>query len=102
MKSVNVKPQNSKTYLTLMEYCPSDVNIEVEALKIAKQKKVFSVDDLHCLDPSLERMGLKHQVYGVAIRNLLKEGKIRFIRYVASNRSVAHYRPVGEYEYVWG
>ena len=91
-----------KPHKTLMEFCREDVNVEVEALNIFKHLKVGTADDLHVLDPSLQLMKLSHCVYGSAIRKLLHDGKIKFIRYVPSSRETAHYRPVGEYEYIWG
>lgn len=91
-----------KTYKTLMEFCRGDVNVEVEALNIARHLKFFTADDLHVLDPSLKLMNRSHCVYGITIKNLLKDRKIKFLRYVPSSRETAHYRPIGEYEYVWG
>ena len=97
-----VKAKKSVIFKTIYEFCKSDINIEVEALSIAKHLDFFSADDLHVLDPSLEKMGLRPQVYGTAIKTLLKDGKIRFIRYVPSSRRITHGRPIGEYQYVWG
>ena len=96
------KQQVTKVHRTLYEFCREDINVTVEALAIAKHLKFFTADDLHVLDPSLEKMNLKPQTYGCSIKTLLKDKKIRFIRYVPSSRSVTHGRPVGEYEYLWG
>jgi hypothetical protein len=97
-----VKAPKTKVFKTIYEYCRQDVNIEVEALSIARHLKTFTADDLHVLDPSLKLMGLSPQVYGPKIAKLLNDGKIKFLRYVKSSRATAHYRPVGEYEYIWG
>jgi len=91
-----------KTFKTLMEYCRDDVNVEVEALNIFRHLKIGTADDLHVLDPSLHLMNLSHCIYGSVIRKLLHDGKIKFLRYVPSTRETAHYRPIGEYEYIWG
>ena len=91
-----------KPHKTLMEFCRNDVNVEVEALSIFKHLKIATADDLHVLDPSLKLMDRSHCVYGTAIKQLLKDGKIKFLRYVPSSRETAHYRSIGEYEYIWG
>jgi hypothetical protein len=97
-----VKAKKSVIFKTIYEFCKSDINVVVEALDIAKRLGFFTADDLHVLDPSLEKMDLKPQVYGTTIKTLLKDGKIKFIRYVPSSRRVTHGRPIGEYEYLWG
>ena len=99
---VHLKPPKTVIFKTIQEFCKEDINIELEALDIFKRLKFATADDLHVLDPSLEKMKLSHCVYGSAIHNLVKAGKIRFIRYVPSSRAIAHYRPIGEYEYVRG
>ena len=102
MAYTTVKPPKTVIHKTIYEFCKADINIDVEALAIAKHLGTFTVDDLHVLDPSLEKMGLKPQTYGVTIKNLLNAGKIQFIRYVPSSRRCTHGRPVGEYLYIWG
>jgi hypothetical protein len=97
-----VKTPKTVIFKTIYEFCKSDINIEVEALAIAKHLGFFTADDLHVLDPSIEKMNLKPQVYGITIRTILHDGKIRFIRTVPSSRRQTHGRPIGEYEYIWG
>jgi len=97
-----LKKTKTVIYRTIQEFCKEDINVTVEVLSIAKHLGVFTADDLHVLDPSLDKMGLKPQVYGTSIKSLLKDGKIEFIRYVPSSRRQAHSRPLGEYKYVWG
>jgi hypothetical protein len=97
-----VKAKKAVIYKTIYEFCKSEINIEVEVLSIAKHLGFFTADDLHVLDPSLEKMEIKPQVYGVIIKHLLETGKIRFVRYVPSSRRQNHGRPIGEYQYIWG
>jgi len=101
-KVATVGCKKSVVWKTLQEFCPSDINVQVEILSIAKHLGTFTADDCHILDPSLKMMDLKPQVYGVEIKNLLNAGKIAFIRYVPSGRRETHGRPVGEYRYIWG
>jgi hypothetical protein len=84
------------------EYCPVEINVMVEMLEIAKRLNVFTADNFHVLDPSLDLMGLNHSVYGSNIAACIKEGKFEFIKYVKSTRETAHYRIVGLYRYIWG
>ena len=89
-------------YKTLLEYCPYDINLELEVLRIARQLKLFTADDLHILDPSLDRLDLDRRVYGSILRTLADQGKIKFRSYVPSERQTCHNRPVGQWEFIHG
>jgi hypothetical protein len=87
-------------FKTLMEFCPSDENLELAVRAIARNLKVFSADDLHVLDLSVEKLGRDKRVYGAILSQLVKDGFIRKIGYVASSRETCHNRPVLQFEYV--
>ena len=95
-----VKAKKSVIFKTIYEFCKTDINVEVEALDIAKRLGEFTSDDLHVLDPSLEKMNLTTNVYGIT--SLLKQGKIALVDFVPSSRAVSHYRRIGKYRYVKG
>lgn len=84
------------------EFCPSNVDLELEVMRIARRQGVFTVDDLHGLDESVEWLGRKRQVYGAVLRSLERQGVIRKVGYVNSIRRTCHYRPVLVWEYVGG
>jgi uncharacterized protein YfkK (UPF0435 family) len=81
-----------------MEYCPSDENLELAVRAIARKLKVFSADDLHVLDFSVEKLGRNRSVYGSILRNLCNQGFIRKRGYILSERSVSHNRPILQWE----
>lgn len=90
-----VTGQPSKTpFKTLMEYCPSDANLELAVRAIAKNKRVICADDLHVLDVSVAKLGRKNQVYGAVLAKLARDGFLRKKGYVCSSRDTCHNRPV--------
>jgi hypothetical protein len=98
-----IKAQASKeNFKTLMEFCPSDANLELAVRAIARRKKIITADDLHQLDFSLLQLGRKRQAYGGILNSLANEGFLRKLGYVPSNRSTCHNRPVLQFEYVEG
>jgi len=98
-----IKAQASKeNFKTLMEFCPSDVNLELAVRAIARRKKIITADDLHQLDFSLLQLGRKRQAYGGILNSLANEGFLRKLSYVPSSRSMCHNRPVLQFEYVEG
>ena len=96
-----IKAQASNSnFKTLMEFCPSDENLELAVRAIARNKKVITADNLHVLDFSLSQLGRDRRVYGSILRNLCKEGFLKPLGYVASTRDTSHHRPVMKWEYV--
>jgi hypothetical protein len=93
------KPQ-TVVFKTLMEFCPSDANLELAVRAIARKKKVITADDLHQLDFALEELGRKRQVYGGMLASLVEQGFLRKGQYVASSRRECHHRPVLQFYYV--
>src|SRR4030043_1199216 len=87
-------PVSKVPFKTLMEYCPSEANLELAVRAIARSKGVFTADDLHVLDVSVARLGRKRQVYGAVLANLGREGFLEKVGYVASGRDTCHNRPV--------
>jgi hypothetical protein len=100
--SITLKKPKTVIYKTIYEFCRDDINVELEALAIAKHLGEFSVDDLHVLDPSVEKMGLTTNVYGPTICGLLRRGNIELVAFVPSSRRDSHHRRVGLYRYVKG
>lgn len=93
-------PASSKPFKTLMEWCPSEENLRLAVLAIARNKKRITADDLHVLDVSVDKLGRAHQIYGSILASLGKEGKLHKLNYVASSRVACHNRPVLQWEYV--
>lgn len=87
-------------YKTLMECCNGEVNLEVEVLRLARRLKIFSADDLHVLDPSLEELGRDRRVYGAILHSLKDQGKIKFVSYIPSSRQMCHNRPVAQWQFI--
>lgn len=46
--------QKPVIFKTLMEFCPSDENLELAVRAIARKKRVITADDLHQLDFAVE------------------------------------------------
>lgn len=95
-------PASNAPFKTLMEFCPSDENLELAVRAIARSKKVITADDLHVLDFSVEKLGRKRQVYGAVLAKLGKDGFLKKLSYVPSSRSTCHNRPVLQFQYVEG
>jgi hypothetical protein len=89
-------------FKTLMEYIPSDENLELAVRAIARNKKIITADDLHILDTSVAKLGRERQVYGAVLAKLSKEGFLNKIGYIASSRDECHNRPVMQWEHVEG
>ena len=89
-------------FKTLMEFCPSEENLELAIRAIARKKKVFTADDLHQLDASLELLGYDRRKYGSLLKSLEKQGFIKSLGYTASSRSTCHNRPVIQWQHVEG
>jgi hypothetical protein len=89
-------------FKTLMEYCPSNENLELAVRAIARNKKIISADDLHVLDVSVAKLGLDRRVYGAVLRKLSSDGFLKKLGYVSSSRDVCHNRPVLQFQYVEG
>jgi hypothetical protein len=87
---------------SLDEYLLSPSDLEDEILKIAKRFGVITADDLHVLDPSLDRMGLDRRVYGLFLRNLAVQGHLERLGYVKSGRYRCHGRPILQWRFVEG
>jgi hypothetical protein len=84
---------------TLFDYCDSDVNLELEVLRIAKKlNRPFTADDLHVLDPSVKKLGRDKRVYGAILRSLGSQGKLCSLGYVKSTRETCHNRPILQWE----
>ena len=92
----------SGNFKTLMEFCPSEANLELAVRAIARNKKLITADDLHQLDESVLRLGLKRQVYGAVLARLAKDGFLEPLGYVASSRGECHNRPVMQWRHVEG
>jgi hypothetical protein len=84
----------NQTYMTMDEYCKSDLILEQEVLKIARALGTFTSDDLHGLDLALEYHKRDKRVYGALLKSLEKQGKIEQVGYVKSKRSTCHHRPI--------
>jgi hypothetical protein len=90
-----IKATESKTpFKTLMEFCPSDENLELAVRAIARKLKVFSADDLHVLDVSVAKLGRERQVYGAVLAKLAKGGFLSKVGYIPSSREACHNRPI--------
>jgi hypothetical protein len=85
---------SSSNFKTLMEFCPSDENLELAVRAIARKLRVFTADDLHVLDVSLAKLGKDRRIYGAVLSKLSKDGFIEKIGYVESSRDMCHNRPV--------
>lgn len=85
---------SSNNFKTLMEFCPTDENLELAVRAIARHLKIFSADDLHVLDVSVAKLGREKQVYGAVLNKLSKDGFIKKIGYISSSRTTCHNRPV--------
>lgn len=92
--------REAKHFRTLMEYCSSEPNLELEVLRIAEDLGKFTADDLHVLDPTLDELNLDRRVYGSILRQLKAKGRIQFVGYVPSERETCHNRPVSEWEII--
>lgn len=98
-----IKAQPAKeNFKTLMEFCPSDANLELAVRAIARKKKIITADDLHQLDFSMMQLGRKRQAYGGILNSLANKGFLRKLGYVPSSRSTCHNRPVLQFEHVEG
>jgi hypothetical protein len=90
-----IKSQESKVpFKTLMEFCPSEQNLELAVRAIARNKGVITADDLHVLDFSVNKLGRNRQVYGAVLAGLVKQGFLEKVGYVSSSRDVCHHRPI--------
>lgn len=99
-KGVLLRSKHLDRYRTLLEYCPTDINLELEVLRLARCLKVFTADDLHILDPTLDALDLDRRVYGSILHNLSKQGRIKRVGYVPSERDICHNRPVAKWKLV--
>lgn len=97
---MNKAKPKSKPYLTLFDFCPTEQNLELAVIAIARNKGKITADDLHVLDHSTLRLGRKNQVYGSVLSNLVKMGYLRKLGYVPSSRETCHNRPVLEFEFI--
>ena len=98
-----IKAEASKVpFKTLMEFCPSDENLELAVRAIARNKKVICADDLHVLDASVAKLGREKQVYGAVLVKLAKDGFLEKVGYVPSSRSACHNRPILQWRYLEG
>jgi hypothetical protein len=95
-------PESKVPFKTLMEFCPSEENLELAVRAIARNKKRITADDLHVLDQSVLHLGRKRQVYGAVLAKLAKDGFLIKVGYVPSARMVCHNRPVMLWETVEG
>ena len=90
-----LKATESKTpFKTLMEFCPSDENLELAVRAIARRLKILSADDLHVLDVSVAKLGRERQVYGAVLAKLSKDGFLSKVGYIPSSRAACHNRPI--------
>jgi hypothetical protein len=89
-------------FKTLMEFCPSEENLELAVRAIVRNKKVITSDDLHILDVSLEKLGKDRRIYGAVLSKLAKDGFIKKVGYVESERDTCHNRPILQWRYVKG
>jgi hypothetical protein len=94
--------ESKAPFKTLMEFCPSDENLELAIRAIARNKKRITADDLHVLDVSVAKLGRKKQVYGAELAKLCKDGFLKKVGYIPSSRDVCHNRPVMLWEHVEG
>ena len=96
-----IKAKNSSApFKTLMEWCPSEENLRLAVLAIARNKGRITADDCHVLDHSVMLLGRHRQVYGPVLNGLANEGYLRKLGYVASSRDACHNRPVLQFEFV--
>lgn len=96
-----IKASASKApFKTLMEFCPTEENLRLAVLAIARNKGRITADDCHVLDESVLKLGRKRQVYGSVLKGLADEGYLRKIGYVPSSRETCHYRPIVLFEFV--
>jgi hypothetical protein len=95
-------PESKAPFKTLMEYIPSDENLELAIRAIARNKKIITADDLHVLDVSVARLGRERQVYGAVLAKLAKAGFLEKLGYVPSERSECHNRPLLQWRSVEG
>ncbi len=93
---------NPVPFKTLMEFCPTEENLELAVRAIARNKKRICADDLHTLDFSVNKLGRDLRVYGAILRILEQQGFLKKVGYVSSSRSACHGRPVMLYEHVEG
>ena len=95
-------PESKQNFKTLMEYIPSDENLELAVRAIARNKHRITSDDLHVLDVSVAKLGRKRQVYGAVLSKLAKQGFLKPIGYVPSSRECCHHRPIVLWQHVEG
>lgn len=98
---VQTNPKKTVVYKTITEFCPSNPNLEEETLDLAKKLGgEFTVDDMHVLDTSVEKMKKTTNIYGSVIHALLEAKRIVCIGYVPSSRRESHHRRIGKYRVV--
>jgi len=97
---VNQAIASKAPFKTLMEFCPSDENLRLAILAIARNKRLITADVCHVLDYSVMQLGRHRQVYGPILNGLANEGYLRKVGYVPSSRGVCHHRPVLQWSYV--
>ncbi len=96
-----IKASASKTpFKTLMEFCPTEENLRLAVLAIARNKGKITADDCHVLDASVLKLGRKNQVYGPILNGLAKEGYLSKVGYVPSSRETCHNRPIVQFIFV--
>jgi hypothetical protein len=67
---------------------------------IARSKPVFTADDLHILEPLIEKLHRDKRVLGSTLSALRRAGQIREVGYVKSTRKTCHNRPVMQWKAV--
>ena len=98
---VQTNPKKTVIHKTIYEYCNTDVNLEEAVLEIGRHLGgEFTSDDLHVLDPSVEKMGKTTNCYGPVIASLVDQKRIVCIDYVPSSRRASHHRRIGKYRVV--
>ena len=79
---------------SLFRYVNSNLDLEGLVLRIAESKGMFTVDDLHVLEPEIAKLHRDKRVLGAVLASLKRKGKIRGLGYVKSKREKCHNRPV--------
>ena len=93
---VKVKPRNPPGFIPTSR----DPELLCAALKVVKDLDVFTVDDLHGLEPLVEARGKDLRVLGSLLRSMAERGVIEENRIVRSGREKCHRRPVVEWKRV--